>query len=200
MKTITIGFSKACTFFPIFSWLIMLTERTPYSHVYLKIKDKQTNRLVHYQASHSFCNCMGEKVFESQETKIKEFSFKVSDASFVKVKQFSIDAMGKPYGVLSILGLTWVQLLKCFGIKIQNPFRDNGRTYICSQFVATLLKTCEGIKMPENINDITPKDLYPIIEGLPKKLFNDVPKNQLPKRHRLSLKRPKRKIANNSYS
>lgn len=173
MKTITVGFSKACTWFPIFSWLIMLTERTPYSHVYLKIKDEEANKKVVYQASHSFCNCMGEKVFKSQETKIKEFKFDVSDSSFVKIKQFSIDSMGKPYGVLSILGLTWVQLLKYFGIKIQNPFRENGKTYICSQFVSTILSKCENVKLPENINDITPKDLYPIVAELPKVLSRD---------------------------
>jgi len=173
MKQITVGFSKASTKFPIFSWLIMASERTPYSHVYLKIKDEEANKKVVYQASHSFCNCMGEKVFKSQETKIKEFNFAVSDASFVKIKQFSIDAMGKPYGVLSILGLTCVQLLKCIGLKIQNPFKDNGRTYICSQFVSTILNECENVKMPENINDITPKDLYPIVARLPKKLSSD---------------------------
>jgi len=170
MKTITVGFSKACTKFPIFSWLIMFCEKTPYSHVYLKIKDEEANRKVVYQASHSFCNCQGEKVFKSQETTIKEFNFEVSDASFVKIKQFSIGAMGKSYGVLSILGLSWVQLLKCFGIKIQNPFRDNGRTYICSQLIFSILNSCENVKSSENVNNITPRDLFGIVSKLPKKL------------------------------
>ena len=173
MKTITIGFSRACTKFPIFSWLIMFAERTDFSHVYVRIKDAQAKRLVHYQASHTFVNYMGEKVFKSQETTTREFDFIVSDRSFVKIQQFAIDAMGKPYGVLSILGLAYVQILKYFGIKKSNPFRDNGETYVCSQLVASILKTCENVKMPENINDITPKDLFDIVSKLPKKLSSD---------------------------
>src|SRR5579863_6594779 len=39
MKQITIGFSRSSTSFPIFSWLIMLVQKTPYSHVYLKYQD-----------------------------------------------------------------------------------------------------------------------------------------------------------------
>src|SRR5271156_4539134 len=105
MKQITIGFSRACTSFPIFSWLIMAVQRTSYSHVYLKYQDEYLNQTMYYQASHTLVNCMSESVFLAQETPIYEFTFNVSDASFLKCMQFAANQSGKPYGVLEICGL-----------------------------------------------------------------------------------------------
>ena len=173
MKQITVGFSKACTFFPIFSWLIMLTEGTPYSHVYIKVTDTEAKIPLVYQASHSFVNSMGETMWASQETVIQEFNFQVSDVSYQKIKAFSIAQLGVPYGVLSIVGLAWVQMLKCVGISATNPFRDNGQTYVCSQFVSTILESCENVSISENINNITPKDLFAIVQKLPQVLSVD---------------------------
>ena len=118
MKQFTIGFSKACTKFPIFSWLILWALKTPYSHVYLKYQDDYLNRTVYYQASHTLVNYMGESTFLSQETVIQEFTFNVSDANFLAMKQFAVDNAGKPYGILEIVGLAYVLLCAKVGIKV----------------------------------------------------------------------------------
>ena len=167
MKQITIGFSKACTTFPIFSWLIMLVQKTPYSHVYLKYEDVYLGQTMYYQASHTLVNYMSEPIFLSQETVIKEFTFNVSDAAFLSSLQFAANQAGKPYGVLEICGLALVNFALLFGIKMNNPFKDAGATWICDQLQAALLETCENVKLPMPLNDMTPKDMYNLVSSLP---------------------------------
>lgn len=170
MEKTSIVFSKASTFFPIFSWLIMATEGTPYSHVAIKMIDDETNQVIYYQASHTLVNEMSEAQFLSQEKVVYSFDFQISPEVKKAAKTFAIDNLGKPYGVLSCVGLGLVQVCKWFGIKIHNPFRDAGATYICDQFIAALLVAVQNITLPMNINDMTPKDLYPVIANLPKVL------------------------------
>lgn len=167
MKQIVIGFSRASTFFPIFSWLIMLTEKTPYSHVYLKYTDGDLNRTVYFQASHTLVNYMSEDTFLAQEKVIKEFAFEVSDESFLAMQQFALDNAGKPYGSLQILGLAWVQLGLLFGLQFHNPFNDAGNTWVCNQLQAALLQKCENIQLPMPLNDMSPKDMYDMVSKLP---------------------------------
>jgi hypothetical protein len=170
MKQITVGFSKACTAFPIFSWLILLTQKTPYSHVYLKYSDSGLQRIVYFQASHTYVNIVGENVFLAEETIVQEFNFNVSDISFLAVQQFVVDNAGKPYGVLEICGLALVQLASLINWRIKNPFQDAGKTWICDQLVAALLSACENVQLPMPINDLTPKDVFALVSQLPKNL------------------------------
>jgi hypothetical protein len=167
MKQITIGFSRACTKFPIFSWLIMLVQKTPYSHVYLKYQDSYIGQPMYYQASHTLVNYMSEPVFLAQETVVKEFTFNVSDAAFKAGLLFAANQAGKPYGVMEICGLALVEIAALFGIKMQNPFKDAGTTWICDQLQAALLQQCENVKLPMELNDMTPKDMYALVASLP---------------------------------
>lgn len=170
MKQITIGFSRACTTFPIFSWAIMAAQRTPYSHVYLKYQDEYLGQIMYYQASHTLVNSMSESVFLSQETPIYEFTFNVSDESFLACMKFAANQSGKPYGVLEICGLAFVEIGSFVGIKITNPFKDAGQTWICSELIAELLNQCENINLPTDLNDMTPKEMYELVNTLPKTL------------------------------
>jgi hypothetical protein len=170
MRQITIGFSRSCTTFPIFSWAIMACQRTPYSHVYLKYQDTYLNQTMYYQASHTLVNSMSESVFLSQELPIYEFTFNVSDSSFLACMQFAANQAGKPYGVLEICGLGLVELASAVGIKSTNPFKDSGETWICDQLQAALLQTCENVKLPMPLDQMTPKDMYNLVSTLPQTL------------------------------
>jgi hypothetical protein len=174
MKQITIGFSRASTAFPIFSWLIMAVQRTPYSHVYVKYTDPNLQRTIVYQASHTLVNYMSEATFSAQETIVKEFTFNVSDASFLTFQQFAIDNAGKPYGVEEIFGLGLVEIALAFNIKMHNPLKEAGSTWVCDQLVAAILSTCEQIALPMPLNDMTPKDVYALVSTLPSVLSTDV--------------------------
>lgn len=170
MKQITIGFSRASTAFPIFSWLIMAVQKTPYSHAYLKYTDEYLGQTMYYQASHSLVNYMSAATFLAQETVVQEFDFQVSDESFLAIMKFGADQAGKPYGTLEILGLALVEIAMLFGIKMNNPVRDEGTTFICDQLVAALLENCEGVVLPDKIDNMMPKDVFNMVKNLPKNL------------------------------
>jgi hypothetical protein len=170
MKQLTIGFSRASTSFPIFSWLIMLVQKTPYSHVYLKYDDEYLGQTMIFQASHTLVNSMSESVFLSQETVVQEFVFNVSDESFLATMKNAANQAGKPYGVMEILGLAVVEIGLFFGKKWQNPVKDAGTTWVCDQLIAYLLSLCENVKLTEPLNDMTPKDVYNLVSTLPQNL------------------------------
>jgi hypothetical protein len=173
MKQITIGFSRASTKFPIFSWLIMAVQKTNYSHVYLKYQDEFLGQTMYYQASHTLVNSMCADVFLAQETVVEEFTFNVSDASFKQCLQFAANQAGKPYGTGEILGLAYCELALIVNKKVDNPFKDAGETWICDQLIAALLETCENVKLPMPLNDMIPKDVYALVSTLPSVLSVD---------------------------
>lgn len=170
MKQIVIGFSKASTPRPIFSWLIMWALKTPYSHVYLKYQDDYLDRTVYYQASHTLVNYMTPPTFLGQEIVIEEFVFNVSDDNFKAIRQFAFDQAGKPYGTMQIVGLAWVLICAKLGFKVRNPFRGAGTTWICDQLIMGILDECDNIDLPEDVNDMDPLDAYNLVVTLPKDL------------------------------
>jgi hypothetical protein len=170
MKQITIGFSRACTTFPIFSWLIMAVQRTSYSHVYLKYNDEFLGQTMYYQASHTLVNSMSAAVFLAQETVVQEFTFNISDASFLSCMQFAANQAGKPYGVMEIFGLALCDAAMIFNVRMNNPFKDAGQTWICDQLIAALLETCENVKLPMPLDNMAPKDMYSLVSTLPNTL------------------------------
>jgi hypothetical protein len=111
---------------------------------------------------------MSSSVFNGQETVIEEFQFNMDDAEYKRFKQFCYDNAGLPYGTLSVLGLAVVLLAAAVGIKMNNPFKDAGKTYVCSVLVAQFLNSIG--KTSVNVDNMTPKDMYPIVKGLSKDL------------------------------
>lgn len=170
MKTIVIGFSKSSLKIAPFSWLIMWAQKTPYSHVYLKLHRDDIDRDIYYQASHSMVNLMSKNQFLAQETVVEEFEFEISDENSKKIHQFCYDQLGKPYGVMEILGLAVKITAGWIGIKMDNPVKDGANSFFCSELIAYLLQTCENVKLSEDIEDMDPKTLYPVIKDLPKNL------------------------------
>ena len=170
MATVTIGFSKSSSKFAPFSWIIKLVQGTPYSHAYLKIHRDDINRDVYYQASHDLVNFMSSTQFNNEETIIKEIDFEFTDSDKIKLSQFMYDQLGKPYAVSEILGLLCVVLCAKIGIKIQNPVQDGTSQFYCSELVSYFLSQCDGITLPKDLADMTPKDLYEFVQTLPKSL------------------------------
>jgi hypothetical protein len=170
MKQITIGFSRACTNFPVFSWLIMAVQRTPYSHVYLKYQDEFLGQPMYFQASHTLVNSMSEPVFLAQETVVQEFTFTISDEMFQATLKNAANQAGKPYGILEILGLAIMELAMAINVRVQNPVADAGSTWICDQLIAYLLSMCMDVKLPMPLNDMTPKDVFALVSTLPENL------------------------------
>lgn len=171
MEKLTIIFSRSSSKIPVFSWLIMATEGTNFSHVALRMIDSETNQPFYYQASHTMVNEMGEEQFLKQEIIVESYDFEITPEIKKSIKEFAIDNLGVPYGVISIIGLAIVQLAKWLGIKIKNPLSDEGKTYVCSELVATILSKKLNVVLPDNPDDITPKDLHAIVSKLPRVLI-----------------------------
>lgn len=169
MKQITIGFSKSSEWDAIFSWLILWTQGTPYSHVYLKYVDELGN-VKYFQASHTVTNSMDADTFLGQETVVQEFTFNVSDTAFKAWMEFEDAQAGKAYGVMEIVGLLLMELCALVRIKINNPFTDAGSSWICDQLVAAGINECENIALPMPLNNMRPQDVFAWVSSLPKDL------------------------------
>jgi hypothetical protein len=159
MEKIIVGFSKPSKNikFPIVSWAIRLIERTPYSHVYIRWYSDSLERDIVYQASGTMVNFVGMNVFSEHAEPVHEFEIECSKETIKKTKQFAIDKAGYPYGVKQIVGILFVKIASLFGKKIKNPFADGGRTYVCSELVAEILKEKFGIKIEEDLDAAGPK-------------------------------------------
>jgi len=125
---------------------------------------------MYYQASHTLVNSMSEEVFLAQETVIKEFTFGVSDAAFKAWRIFGDQNAGKPYGVKEIFGLAVVELAAMVGIKMHNPFKEAGATWICDQLIAAGLQQCNNVELPMPLDDMRPQDVYDLVASLPSNL------------------------------
>lgn len=163
MQKITIGFSRPIKF-KIFAWLIMKAYETPYSHSYIKFHSDSYDRYLIYQASHTMLNFMGEEVFRSENTPIKEFNIEILDETKKSVIQFAIDNAGKPYGIREVFGLAVVRVAEILGFKIKNPTRM--RNYVCSVLVAKILEDHLQLDVPGEIADATPKTLFEYISNI----------------------------------
>lgn len=167
MKTLTIGFSKSSKKFGIFSWIIMWAEGTAYSHAYLKYPCAwKPETQIYFQASHTSVNFMSGKRFLAEETVIQEFCFTVDDAKFAKMQDFCLDKSAEPYGLMTIFGFAYKIIANRLGLKVRNPVRNAKQTPVCSQLIAELLADLD-VTIPLEIDDITPKDLFPIVQALP---------------------------------
>lgn len=159
---VIVGFSTPRKFH-IFPWVIRKMEKTPFSHVYIKIFSKSTDRYLVYQSSGMQVNFVGQDIFYSINKDLVEFAFPVSADQKVKLLQTAIDLAGKPYGMKQVLGMGLVRLAKMVGIKINNPWADGSKTYICSELIATLLLDL-GYKF-EDLDNVTPGDIFEKLEG-----------------------------------
>lgn len=170
MCGITVGFSKAKNnIFPIFSWLIMLVEKRPYSHAYMKWYDPYIDKNIIYEARGLTVHLISETRFLQSEDIIAEFRIELQDDNVKKqVLKHAFDTIEAKYSFIQLLGLGVVKIFKNFGKTISNPFDDNNRTgYICSEVVAEVLKKVLNVPITEDLDSISPSDLYKIVEILP---------------------------------
>lgn len=165
MAIVKVGFSKPKKWMP-FSWLIMTGYGTPYSHVYIKYRSDKFNRDLVYQASGTTVNFMGPAVFADHAQVVREFDLEISEEARTKMITFAIDNAGKPYGVKNAVGLMLVRICEIFGKRIDNPFTDDGTTYVCCELVAAILKECLEIDIEADVNLVTPKEMYDLLTKL----------------------------------
>jgi hypothetical protein len=165
MEQIVVGFSKPKTFKP-YAWLIMFGYGVPYSHVYVKLESKTFDRTLIYQASSTMVNFMNEATFNEHNEVVREFTLDVPELIKRSVIQYSIDQVGKPYGVKEAFGLAIIRLGEILGQRWKNPFADGHQSFVCSELVADILIDVLWDQSGIVPDDITPKDLFELLEKI----------------------------------
>lgn len=156
MKTLTIGFSRSSGKLAIFSWLIMLVQWTRYSHVYFKLTEMGVDLVL--QASSTQVNMVTDAYFLSKETVYQEFTLSLTEQTYEKVLLALLADLGEPYSLLQILNSFIYLLCK------KAPLDKYISGWDCSKLVAMTLKDELGFKIDEDLDVITPKDMYKIME------------------------------------
>lgn len=160
MDTITLGFSRPSKLWlpPLFSWAIMLFDWSNFSHTYIRFHSDSYDRDLVYQASGLKVNFIGWKMFQSEEVVVREFVIPVAAAAKLKVVQFAIDNVGKPYSLGAVLGIIVVKIAGLFGHKIKNPISQQG--YFCSELAALILEDyCNAQLSNDDVKRMTPTDV-----------------------------------------
>ena len=158
MSKVYIGFSKSRVGLPIIAWLIMLCERVPFSHAYIRIRSESLDRDMIYQATGSGVYFVGLPAFELHSKIVEEYAFEVSDQARKKMLQWAIDTSGKPYGRLQLLGLGLKRLCSLVGIRIGNPFKSGSGAYICTELAARATEEL-GIPFGIDLDEVGLKEL-----------------------------------------
>lgn len=161
MKTsFKIGFSRSNGRFPIYSTLIRIAEKRPYSHAYVRMDDRYTGRDVIFQASSTMVNRCNIDIFRAHNRIIKEYVIDCTEEEFKEIWTWLSDKLGLDYSRTQIM---WISIKKLLRISGKS---DNGdREFICSELAAKALRI-KGISLPRRTDEITPSDLDKILEGL----------------------------------
>lgn len=163
-ESIYIGFSKASNN-NLLSRIIMLVERTNFSHAYIRIPSPYLERDFYFQASGLMVNFMGTEQFKLRETVVREFEFEISEESKKKLWQFAIDNAGKPYAIKQLFGDLWVVLGKLLGKRWKNPFPNGQNMFVCIEIDYAVMQNILGIDLKIDPDSIDLYDVYKYLDN-----------------------------------
>lgn len=126
--------------FPIISWLIMLVEKTNFSHVVARWYISALDRMTHYEAVGSGVNFTCKDLYEKKHQEVEIYEFSISESDLKEVAAYCHDNAGKKYSKKGILGLLLMRILRLFGIKIANPYRDGEYSQYCVETLMRILR------------------------------------------------------------
>lgn len=163
MKTIYVGFSKSKKKLPIGSWVIRFYQRTPFSHVYIRlpiVPRFPSDKILH--ASEGLVQNMSKTQFDKKHRIVKEFPIEITESRYRHLIDKMHELSGADYSYMQNVGIFIVSMLRYIGIKIRNPWRKD---WNCSEYVAHVLwEDVPGFNQFDP-NLVTPKDLYTILSN-----------------------------------
>lgn len=149
---------------PIISLIIRAVERTPYSHVYMRLYVNSFERYIIYQAADISVHFVGTKQFNQYNEVIYEFAFEITEEQKKAISLFCLDEAGKPYGFWQLIGIGIVKFVNLFGKKIKNPFASKEKTQVCSEAVGYILQNYFNVIFDKPLDLLTPRDIYETLE------------------------------------
>lgn len=145
-----IVFTKSKKRFPIGSWIIMLYQKTNYSHVALEVGD------YFYQASDGKVNKEHKQHFIKKHEIMHSMVIPRID-----LKDIETD-LGRDYGLAQNIGMAVVDLFKLFKKKITNPFKSGVN---CSEFIYERVIIQLYGDLGFDKDSIKPKHVKEILDG-----------------------------------
>lgn len=155
--TVVIGFSRAKNKYALFSRLIESIEKRPFSHAYVRFLEPRSNQEMVFQAAHGIVNLFNYNKFLEKNTVVKEYNLNCTEEQFDDLWSFMMTSLGTSYGWRQLLGLGLNRL-----IHIENPFKDELATEICSELAARVC-TILGVAVFVDYDSISPGDLELIL-------------------------------------
>lgn len=162
MKPLRIAFSRPKSKWSIGSWIIRLFEGAPFSHALLRWNSQSLDRDLIYQASHGSVHFVSGQRFDADTETVVEYELDFADEEFTAAVQKCVDFAGAKYGYFTLWGIA---LERFTGIK--NPFRDQDKTFICSELVGDILKLREGSLIDVDLELAGPKLLEECVSRIP---------------------------------
>ena len=155
MRRLEIVFTRSKKRFAIFSWLIMLWTKRPYSHVARKSLVREQIPL-YYQANEGKVNYEHESVFNRKHKTVKTYTILIPDLQYREISDACLMEAGKKYAAMQNISIMLIDL----GIT-EKPIWKDGRN--CSELLyVTVLK--EIFKdLDYNPDTIKPSDIESII-------------------------------------
>lgn len=151
MKTLRIGFSTGRGF-KVYSLLIRVLTGSRVSHTYQRIEVPEFDSEVIFQASGLKVNYENADIFASHSRVVEEYEVPVSDFYAHLAERMRVTEVGKPYGILQVVGYMWVLLLRRVGLRVKNPLADGNASHVCVELNAKQI----GLK---DVEGMTPEDL-----------------------------------------
>lgn len=120
--------------FSLFSWLIQVFEGSRFSHVAIMYKDRLTDTWLVAHSTRFRLNVMSLENFQRENEIIEQVYIKKELTLKLQFLDFLYKNLGAEYGYATVVGVLFARIFK-----IKNPFRDNDKTLVCSEFVIKAL-------------------------------------------------------------
>lgn len=134
---LSVGFSKARSPLALGSLAIRLFERAPFSHAFLRWHSDRLEQDMVYQASHGMVHFVSGDRFDANAETVIAYCFTLTEEQATVVMKKCVELAGIKYGTLEMFGIAFERITG-----IRSPFRDDARTYVCSELVGTVLNQC----------------------------------------------------------
>ena len=145
---------------PVFSCLIRLVERTPYSHVRLRWETGRGVPCV-YEASGAGLKFKGPIADKDSVVITDSFDIPITKQEMAKLVDLCVTYADVDYGVTQIFGIAVARLLGM----AHNPFSQGDHNQICSEVALGFLEDIMGWETGLNRDLAGVKDIYNFLKG-----------------------------------
>lgn len=169
MIKVTFGLSRAKCDWAILSKAIMLAEKRPFSHVYVRFTEPTTGVEIVFHAAKGMVHACSLTNFLKTNIQVKEYEVDFSESQFKDLLSYMYKNSGVKYSYLQIVSITIQKLLKTKGI-----YKNGEQEQICSELAIRVLDIVGMRRYFKAEDDITPSDfdswMKDLIEMFPEKI------------------------------